>query len=414
MLCNALFFSLAAGMFVSALSRDTQKAMTGTLALCGVFLLALPLVDWCLAGWDTTKFVPLLSLGSPAYPFTVAGNSRPQGFWAALIISHAIGWGLLMTASVLAQSMWQEKPSSETTGAGSRPHRWRFGGPAIRARLRRELLHPNPIRWLAGRDRWVRLGLWAFLGAAVLFLFLLDVAVTQREVVMGLAYGLCWLAALLLKIWLASQAARFFVEGLENGTLELLLVSPVRPEEIVRGQGWALRRTFLLPAVILLAGNGMMGLAQVYEMMNTMRASAATAAPASVTVTMVDQVVWNQLISLVGGLITFVTGLWAVAWFGMWMGLTSRKVHVAVIKTLVFVQVLPTFALMLVQGLLMFGAAFNQWPFWIGSIVTVVLTIGVHVAFALGSRRALLGNLRQRVAEPERRGTWRRPFGKLR
>ena len=49
-ICNTLFFSLAAGLLVSSLSRDVLKAMNGTLLLCLLFLLGPMLIDSALAG----------------------------------------------------------------------------------------------------------------------------------------------------------------------------------------------------------------------------------------------------------------------------------------------------------------------------------------------------------------------------
>src|SRR6267142_2773428 len=48
-LVNALFCSLAAGMFISAISRDSQKALTGTLLAMLLLSLGGPIVDGIIA-----------------------------------------------------------------------------------------------------------------------------------------------------------------------------------------------------------------------------------------------------------------------------------------------------------------------------------------------------------------------------
>src|SRR6266516_3254696 len=48
-LVNALFCSLAAGMFISAISRDSQKALTGTLLVMLLLALGGPLADGFIA-----------------------------------------------------------------------------------------------------------------------------------------------------------------------------------------------------------------------------------------------------------------------------------------------------------------------------------------------------------------------------
>src|SRR5262245_46364194 len=53
---NALFFSLAAGLFVSSVNRDSQRAMGGTLAVMLAFLAGAPAVDALWAVSEGTGF----------------------------------------------------------------------------------------------------------------------------------------------------------------------------------------------------------------------------------------------------------------------------------------------------------------------------------------------------------------------
>src|SRR5438094_6487117 len=66
-LVNALFCSLAAGMFSSAISRDSQKALTGTLLVMLLLALGGPLADGIIAVKITRGFHPFFSLSSPGY-----------------------------------------------------------------------------------------------------------------------------------------------------------------------------------------------------------------------------------------------------------------------------------------------------------------------------------------------------------
>ena len=54
-------------------------------------------------------------------------------------------------------------------------------------------------------------------------------------------------------LWMGSQACRFFLESVRNGAMELMLVTPVTPRQIVRSQWKALFRAFLIPMLVLLA-----------------------------------------------------------------------------------------------------------------------------------------------------------------
>ena len=57
---------------------------------------------------------------------------------------------------------------------------------------------------------------------------------------------------MLLYLWAASQACRFFVEARRSGLLELLVTAPLNDRQIVHGQWRALLRLFGLPVALLL------------------------------------------------------------------------------------------------------------------------------------------------------------------
>src|SRR5207245_140427 len=58
-LLNALFFSLAAGLFISSLSRDSQKALAGTVLLMLLFTAGGPIADSVIANVKERAFAPL-------------------------------------------------------------------------------------------------------------------------------------------------------------------------------------------------------------------------------------------------------------------------------------------------------------------------------------------------------------------
>src|ERR1043166_9372885 len=72
-LVNALFCSLAAGLFVSVLSRDSQKALAATLLLLLFLTFGGPLADGLLAWGRKSSFKEHWSISSPGYVFTLAG-----------------------------------------------------------------------------------------------------------------------------------------------------------------------------------------------------------------------------------------------------------------------------------------------------------------------------------------------------
>ena len=115
-LVNALFFSLAAGMAVSAVSRDSQKALTATLALVLLLVLGGPIADGTSAHVKQSSFVPLWSLSSPAYVLVAASAWSGGAYWKALGTTALLGWGMLALACALVRHTWQER--SDTAGRG--------------------------------------------------------------------------------------------------------------------------------------------------------------------------------------------------------------------------------------------------------------------------------------------------------
>src|SRR5206468_2176213 len=80
-LVNALFMSLAVGMFVSAISRDSQKALAATLFLLFVLVAGGPAGDGTFAAVSGRVFNPVLSLTSPGYLFWTASGWGQRPFW---------------------------------------------------------------------------------------------------------------------------------------------------------------------------------------------------------------------------------------------------------------------------------------------------------------------------------------------
>jgi ABC-type transport system involved in multi-copper enzyme maturation permease subunit len=401
-LCNTLFFSLSAGMFVSSISRDPHKSMNAAALLCGLFVLLLPGIDWTLAGWDSARFEPRFSLASPGYTFSQMQSVYLQGFWTSLAVAHGLAWGFLALAALLTPRAWQETSAAPAAGAGSRAQRRQFGSPEQRLAFRQRWLEKNPIRWLAARDWWLGRFQWiVLLGFAALFALLAS-GIGNTQLVLGLAQGIHGLLGMLFFIWVAAAAGRFFVDATRTGTLELLLATPVGPDKIVRGQAWALTRSFFWPGLVLLAIGSFLSAWQILESLRLFKvgtAAGGTPAPASL--------IAHQILSAVGGKVMFVTGLLAVAWFGMWMGVTSKKVNTAVIKTVVFVKVMPWLAMMFINGILMFvvfaagtrlGFATSFAGIWVSQGITTLLALGADLAFMAIARRRLLHNFREIVA----------------
>jgi hypothetical protein len=395
--CNTLFLSLAVGLLVSSISRDAVKAVNGTLLIGLVLMGGLPLADWASADWDPTKFAPRLSWASPGHLFVTAGPMVTNAYWLQLGLQHGLAWTFLAGASLCTPRAWQDKAKGVNAAGSSVWRFWRYGTPRGRTALRQKLLAQDPILWLALRDRWLPRMVWT-VGWLVLGLISWGIFHSgDFKLPLTVGYYSQSLFALALYLWMASLASRFFVDGVRTGAMELILVAPVTPPQIVRGQWLALRRTFLFPALLVLGLKTVGGLVMILEMQKTM--ASTSAGPGF-------NFVNSQMVNVVAGAVNFVGDLLAIAWFGMWMGLTTKKATIAVVKAFAFVIVLPWLALMFLQGFVMgllaftLGAKgfFGGWFWWLPSVVIALVNLGKDVFFIRWSRHKLLTRFRDTVA----------------
>lgn len=388
-LCNTLFCSLAIGLFVSSVSREVIKAMSGALLFSLLVLLGLPWGDLALADWDQAKWEPILSHASPGWLFASSANLWPKDFWLSLGLQHFIAWMLLGTACLIVPRAWQEKATAQNSYRTRFFNAWRFGTRAGRLSFRRKWLAQRPVYWLAMRDRWL----------PRLVMLVTVVAAVALGLEMYVNWGLSgprdvngWreILVLLLYLWVATQSCRFYLEAVRTGAMELILVTPASPVEIVRSQWTALRRVFLVPLLLLLA----VQIVSEGEILLSMRKS-MPAATASSGFNMVHYQIADLCISAVN----FISRTMAMGWFGMWLGLTNRKVSIAVLKIILFVCILPWIVELFLQGVCMVSFSFAKMPFWSGLIPPAVLELAKNIVFIVVSRRKLLIRFRETVAQ---------------
>ncbi|MDB6020338.1 MAG: family transporter protein, partial [Pedosphaera sp.] len=326
-ICNTLFLSLAIGLFVSSLSREVMKAMNGALLLSLLFLVGLPWADMWLAHWNETLFKCIFSMASPGYLFVKAPNLHPHDYWLYLGVQHLLGWGFLAVACVIVPRAWQEKTSGKISLLARLSGTWRYGGRRGRLAFRNRLLGRDPILWLALRDRW--------LPRFVLVVSLLMVGWAGWDLYSNWisskpfpgttsTWGLLMTGVVL---WMSSQACRLYLDSVRNGAMELILVTPMSPSQLVRGQWAALWRTFIIPLCLVLTLHLVDG---INTIITIKKSTPPGGYPAGFSV--VDY----QIVGLITGVVNLVFRLAALGWFGMWMGLTNRKVSVAVLKSIVF------------------------------------------------------------------------------
>jgi len=341
-LVNALFFSLALGLWVSARSHEAAKAMAATLVLVvglvGAFGIA-QIAAGLGGGW---RGLWVIGAASPLCAFLGASEAEfvrgPWRFWASLGLSQLIGWGLLALASRALPRRWQAETARPPRFL---PGRWRQrrAPAARRAAATARLREDNPVLWLSRPSPATRRMAW---GVAALFVAGQAAALAappdSRDEILMIA-GMYWGRAcgFALKVLFALQACRFFVEARRSGALELLLCTPLSNREILNGQWQALGRTFAGPVAVLLT-------AQTVTLAVAMR---LTLRPLNLS-----QVSWwagaaPTFIALVSAgyqALAAVMDYAALGCLGVWLALVLRNPGYAAGLTILGVLLLPSFA----------------------------------------------------------------------
>jgi hypothetical protein len=220
-----------------------------------------------------------------------------------------------------------------------------MGGPEKRAARRRRALEQTAFLWLLVRSRWkpwfpalVVVGLLA--GAGLLWVGASSSRAGTSEVFTALLLPAGLLLHVVLKFWIAGEAAHAMTTQRREGSLELLFTTPLTAREVVRAQFRALRRQFGVPVLAVGLATLAGGWAYASQTDDDSGAMAMTAAVAVTAALFADGCV--------------------LVWLGTWLGLSGKKLRNAPGNTAFRVLVLPWILL-----LVMLPAATHSlgpWP----------------------------------------------------
>ncbi|EEF57907.1 hypothetical protein [Pedosphaera parvula] len=394
-LVNVLFFSLAVGVWVSSRSHSVSSAMGGTFFLVMLFLLA-PVP------FKASHFAPL----SPAYAFFAAPifsyAAHPFYYWESLLLTQAFIACFLADASRTIKLFREGELFGSASTSPKATSSASVSNPKYseqRAKIRALLLDHNPISWLASHNISTPRLVWllvffAGLIIALIFAFPLfyslltkpqlmttaqsntyTVRITPIQTFMSFMAGFGFVGLLILinaavKVLVASQACRCHAEARRNSTLEILLTTPIKVQDILQGQVLALKRTFLKPILVLLAFEVTGVYAALYQ-------AFGQAATGELGHRFGDTVLFVEAAFILFFLLDFQ----GVTWAGIWFGLCSKNESQATFKTTFYVIVGP----MLLLVLYFIGAAlFLAWP--VVSFVRARLKLQEHFRYLAGQR----------------------------
>lgn len=239
--------ALALSTFTSVCCKEQSAATNLSHIIAAVLCLVTPALHW--VGFvAAVKMSDAWLIVSPAYgPWLIVNNfshAPPSHFWWNTVATLAWSIFFFILAAIILRHTWRV----QTIAADNKFWRKIFPQWLTRSEQWKQkrvgLLDRNPFAWLASHDRHPERLAWAIVfGTAVIWLlgwWLIGEA--------WVSVPNFFITATVLNIELTGvvlyAAAKRIGEDRRTGALELLLVTPVTPLEIVRGQIEALHHQF--------------------------------------------------------------------------------------------------------------------------------------------------------------------------
>jgi len=353
-LFTTLLFSLTAGLFISAVSRNGRRAFLGTALIILVMTACAPVGKDFSTNFKGGWFFALLSVPSPLVAITLVSESRyalaaPE-FGRTLFNLDMASLSLLVLASVLLPRTRQERMvgTNSANGTDQSPPGKRFTAPK-RTTSSQRLLEKDPALWLAGH---------ASLSPAVVSVFwILSFALwlvgflelRTRSLPPQLVFLTVYFLHALVKCWVAWEASRRFAEDRRSGALELLLTTPLNDRAILMGWLLGLKRRFMGPMILLLG---------------------------------LDLLLWwgggdsAWLVGMLFAMGLFVADSYTLCLVGSWNGLTSKNSTQACLRTIGYVLVFPWVVFLAVLGIWGVLLSGNNSAEFFGWLVTIWFLVG--------------------------------------
>ena len=378
-LLNILIFSLSMGMFFSALSWSSGRAVFWTFfSLFSVTML--PLIHLWLGGTASAlNFVsPGFAMANASAPVIGTPAAGFSGHWAWLGSGLAVSGMLLVLASWTISHRWREtKLRPQTPSLGERTDGDRLQSSAERQSA---ILDANPAGWLVWRVRSFRtsrrllMALMITIGLVLPgFVVLAGAGIDDLWIFMG---SLVWVGSFWIRLEVARHAVTTIHEAKASGALEQILVTPVDEKEFRRGHFAAMVRFWMWPVIVLAS---LPIVAALFSMF--------------MEGWIFDDALFGvSIMGLMSGLIAvvFFGDLFALYYSGCWFALRSSNYSAAFWKTFGFVYLLPTI------GSVLFC--------WMGQFIWLITDI-IFIVWPLTSlqgnfRRAVSGEYGIRYARP--------------
>lgn len=408
-LLNALFVSLAAGVWMSTIFRERRNAVAMTIGLIAALSLGLEVIGGNCFGAAGAAIARLFGLGG-----WITLSGMPYGwplFLAWLVVMHGVGWLFLYRAAVTLSRNWQDEPHKQVreldaedsfveleTGSGEAVIAEGIPSRASWLTTPRPW-DADPIGWRVSRLGSVEGLLWLAIALNFLGQFGALGSFAGSDSPMGDGWALLSFGGLVIGLFsgglVAWAGARFFLDAKRQQDLELLLTSVVGSRNVLSGQWRVLRKAVKVPLLVVLLVALPSGISVVSDFLNEHYHQLWNAVP-------IFLVPVNLAIEVV-----------ALCWVGMYCGLLGRHAGLTVIKAVGLVQIIPLALLGLASwawtnlehGESVITTAYGKIPIVVPVLLLLILK---NIAFVFWARIRLRKLLRISSQASERRNSPRR------
>ncbi len=255
---NMLFYALSLGLLASVFFDGRVAASWCLLALLPFVIYSTPL-GRLIPGGPLSEWMSRLQWLNPcdaiSHAQAAAWGFRGEAYWSSLLATHLMAWVFIALGGLLLPfaSRWHAGTNAGPPAKGkwwTRMWTPRIGYPPLPVRTR--MLNCNPYLWLTSRDRWVipRIWIWLFIPLLAWGGFgWLSYSRGGLNVIaiFASAVGATWYIIFLATI--PAHTCRQIVADRLNGTLELILCTPLGTREVARGVWLSAYRHFLAPLI---------------------------------------------------------------------------------------------------------------------------------------------------------------------
>jgi len=388
-LLNTVFFAGALGLLMSCLMRRADHASGAAVAGAMFFWMGCPgLAQMLNHAGVMPELAFTLRMISPQFAFEMAlaglGASSAGLFLSACVGSHCLAWLFLGLACVILPRTWQERPSRKSGLTFA--ERWaqrRLGPPALRARHREAALSVNPFYWLVARAPRGRRTVWYVIGGLLVLYGGMVVLFRDPDMVTFCSVALAASLHLILRVWMANEGSGKLAHERHQGSLELILSTPLRVEDIVAGQRHALTRMFTAPIIAMV----FLDLA-LYVVV--LRVNAPFERPAAL----------GALV--LASLLVFLLDVAALFWVSLWSALTEKRLQNVAGQATMRILFLPFLGIgagMLVIGMLNLAGPGAPVTYTTVAMLWFVVSVLNSLFWWRRCRRLVLQDFRRRAFE---------------